>query len=134
MASDIIKPIEGSGVIPENFIPLMIRTKKNDDGEKINPMKACRIVNDCTKINMSTDYPGTHIDNIEENLQKATKASYNGLNVKFDISNCYYCIPLHPDMYKYFCVDIPDICVAYFQMMPQGHTIFILPQWPNLSV
>ena len=119
-ASDVIVPIEKHNVIPHTFVPLMIRTKKNDEGVKIDPFQSLRIITDCTRINEMADYPGAAIDNIEENLQHATKSTENGLNVKFDIAQCYFCIPIHPNMYPYFCIDVPDIGIFHLEVLPQG--------------
>ena len=74
-ACDVIVPIEKHKVTPHTFVPLMIRTKKDDNGIQIDPFQSLRIITDCTKVNEMADYPATDFDNVEENLQHAAKKS-----------------------------------------------------------
>ena len=119
-ANNVIVPIEKHGVVPKTFVPLMIRTKKDDDGMQIDPFQSLRIITDCTKVNEMADYPATPMDSIEENIQHAVKSTENGLNVKFDISQCYFAIPIDPSMYEDFCIDVPDIGYFHLEVLPQG--------------
>ena len=119
-ANNVIVPIEKHNVVPHTFVPLMVRTKKDDNGIQIDPFQSLRIITDCTRINEMADYPGTDIDQIDESLQHAAKATENGLNVKFDICQFYFGIPIHPIMYPYFCINVPDLGYFHFEVLPQG--------------
>ena len=119
-ANNVIVPIEKHGVVPRTFVPLMIRTKKDDNGMQIDPFQSLRIITDCTKVNEMADYPATPMDSIDENIQHAVKSTENGLNVKFDISQCYFAIPIAPEMYGDFCIDVPDIGYFHLEVLPQG--------------
>ena len=119
-ANNVIVPIEKHNVVPHTFVPLMVRTKKDDNGIQIDPFQSLRIITDCTKINEMADYPGTEIDHIEEALQHAAKATEHGLNVKFDIVQFYFGIPIHESMYPYFCIDVPDFGYYHLEVLPQG--------------
>ena len=119
-ANGVIVPIEKHNVVPHTFVPLMVRTKKDDNGIQIDPFQALRIITDCTKINEMADYPGSGIDHIDEALQNAAKATENGLNVKYDIVQFYFGIPIHPSMYPFFCIDVPGFGYYHLEVLPQG--------------
>ena len=120
IANGVLVAADELNVIPKYYVTLMPRTKKDDDGVQIDPMVALRIVNDCTKVNQLASYPGCPVDRIDECVDWATRASKNGLNAKTDVSQCYFCIRIHPDLYSYFCVDIPDMGTFVLVRLPQG--------------
>ena len=120
IANGVLIAADELKIIPKYYVTLMPRTKKDDDGVTYDPMVALRIVNDCTKVNQLASYPGCPVDRIDECVDWATRASKNGLNAKSDISQCYFCIEIHPDLYPYFCVDVPDMGTFVFVRLPQG--------------
>ena len=120
IANGVLVPADELGVTPKYFITLMPRAKTDDDGVQYDPMVALRIVNDCTKVNQLASYPGCSVDRIDECVDWAVRASRHGLNCKSDISQCYFCIRIHPDLYPYLCVNVPDMGVFVFVRLPQG--------------
>ena len=120
IANGVLVPADEIGVVPKYYVTLMPRSKKDDDGVTYDPMVALRIVNDCTKVNQLASYPGCPVDRIDECIDGATRASKHGLNCKTDISQCYFCIRIHEDLWPYLCVDVPDMGTFVFVRLPQG--------------
>ena len=132
IANGVIRPIDELNIIPKYFVSIMPRIKKDDDGVKYDPMACLRIVNDFSKVNEMVDYAGCPCDNISECVDWAAKSSVNGLNLKTDISSCYFCIRIHEDLFPYLCISVPDLGEFAFVRLPQGwsysaqYTVFVL--------
>ena len=120
IANGVIRPIDELNIIPKYFVTIMPRIKKDDDGVKYDPMACLRIVNDFSRVNEMVNYAGSPVDNIAECVDWAAKSSVKGLNLKTDISQCYFCIRIHQDLYPYLCIDVPDLGGFAFVRLPQG--------------
>ena len=120
IANGVIKPIDELNINPKYFVTIMPRIKKDDDGISYDPMACLRIVNDFSKVNEMVDYAGCPVDHIGECVDWAAKSSINGLNLKTDISSCYFCIRIHQDLFPYLCISVPDLGEFAFVRLPQG--------------
>ena len=119
-AHGVIKPCREVGVIPENMLMVIPVKKKDDEGRVLEVLNSLRIVIDSRPANGRTVFTGTNTDNMNEAIGFALKTSVDGYNGKFDIRNAFFIIPLHEELWKYFCINIPLLGEYCFTRMVQG--------------
>ena len=98
IAHGVLVDIRDLNVTPKNFLMLLPVPKKDDDGKQVAIMNMMRIVVDSRPANDFTEFCGIQTDNLEDSLQFAGRTSRNGLNLKADIADAYYTIPLGPEL------------------------------------
>ena len=119
-ASGVIRSCSEVGVEPKHELMILPVQKKSDDGEKIKILSAVRIVNDCRELNSKTEFSGTFTDNLAKALDFALRASASGFNMKADVANAYFIIPIDESIWPYFCINIPYLGRYCFVRIVQG--------------
>ena len=119
-ASGVIRSCSELGIEPKNELMILPVQKKTEDGEKIKILSAVRIVNDCRELNSKTEFTGTQTDNLVKALDFALKASESGFNMKADVANAYFVIPIDETLWPYFCINIPYLGRYCFVRIVQG--------------
>ena len=94
--------------------------KKDDNGNIVNILSNARIVVDCVPVNKRTKFVGMQTDNLPNALTFAVKASKHGYNMKCDVSNAFYIIPIDQSLWPYFCINIPILGLYFFTRVVQG--------------
>ena len=122
LADGILVPCEISGVVPANFLPIFPVAKKEASGQDpFLHISGIRLVNDCkVAANKFTRFRSHQGDDIRAILRKVATFSNPGLIISCDISECFHAIKIHPKLYKYFCLDHPDLGPVHFTRLPQG--------------
>ena len=119
-AHGIIKSVDELGITPKNILNVLPVKKKDDDGNILKMLNALRIVVDSRTANGQTLFCGSSTDNLNDALHFAAHTSKAGYNIKADIADAYYTIPLAEDLWPYFCVNIPILGTYCFVRMVQG--------------
>ena len=119
-AQGIIKNVHELGITPKNILNVLPVKKKDDDGNILKMLNALRIVVDSRTANGQTLFCGKRTDNLNDALHFAARTSKAGYNIKADIADAYYVIPLDEELWPYFCVDIPILGTYCFVRMVQG--------------
>ena len=120
LAHGVIARVEDVGVIPKNHMQILPVSKKDDDGNIVQAISATRVVVNAQSTNAHTLYSGAQTDNLEDSVQFAARASEKGFNLKADISDAYYCIPMDIEMSPYFCFEVPFIGTCCYLKLVQG--------------
>ena len=119
-AHNIIRPCHEVGVIPKQQLMMLVVKKKDDDGKIIDILQSARIVVNSQPVNSRTKFTGIQTDNLPDALNFAIGASEFGFNLKCDVSNAFYLIPLKKEMWQYFCINIPILGMYCFTRVVQG--------------
>ena len=119
-AHNIIRPCHEVGVIPKQQLMMLVVKKKDDDGKIIDILQSARIVVNSQPVNSKTKFTGIQTDNLPDALNFAIGASEFGFNLKCDVSNAFYLIPLKKEMWPYFCINIPILGMYCFTRVVQG--------------
>ena len=119
-AQGIIKNVHELGITPKNILNVLPVKKKDDDGNILKMLNALRIVVDSRAANGQTLFCGKRTDNLNDALHFAARTSKAGFNIKADIADAYYVIPLDEELWPYFCIDIPILGTYCFVRMVQG--------------
>ena len=122
LADGILMPCSVSGVVPANILPIFPVAKKCASGdEPFLHVSGIRLVSDCSlAANKFTRFRSHQGDDIRIILQKVAKYTELGLLVSCDIADCFHAFRLHPNLYKFFCLDHPDLGVVHYTRLPQG--------------
>ena len=119
-AHGVIRPCQEVGVVPANMLMVMPVKKKDDEGRVLDVLNSLRIVIDSRPANGQTVFTGSNTDNMNEAIAFALRTSVDGYNGKFDIRNAFFIIPIDPELWKYFCINIPLLGEYCFVRMVQG--------------
>ena len=119
-AHGIIRPCHEVGVEPKQQLMMLLVKKKDDDGKIIDILQSARIVVNSQPVNSKTKFTGVRTDNLPDALAFAIRASEFGFNLKCDVANAFFLIPLHPDLWPYFCINIPILGMYCFVRVVQG--------------
>ena len=119
-AHDIIRPCHDYNIVPKQQLMMLVVKKKDDDGNVVNILSNARIVVDCIPVNKRTKFVGMQTDNLPNALTFAVRASSHGYNMKCDVSNAFYIIPLDRSLWPYFCINIPILGLYCFTRVVQG--------------
>ncbi|CAG5076906.1 Oidioi.mRNA.OKI2018_I69.PAR.g8583.t1.cds [Oikopleura dioica] len=109
------------GIRPRNIIPLMVVSKKDDDGNAIPLAQSARIVTQAhNTVNKWSKTPPMVTDDLHDILQKAAKASKFKYSMKCDVSNAFFQLPMNQDLWKWFGVYHPRQGVMVYTRCTQG--------------
>ena len=120
MAHKVIVPCNEYDIEPKNVMRMMAVQKKDEDGNIIAPLNGLRLVLAANETNKHTNYAGLKTDSIEDCLNFAATMTKSGLNFKGDLSDCYHLFPLKPELWPYFCLQVPDHGTYSYVRLVQG--------------
>ena len=120
MAHKVIVPCNDYGIEPKNIMRMMAVQKKDEDGNIVAPLNGLRLVLAANETNKHTNYAGLKTDSIEDCLNFAASMTKSGLNFKGDLSDCYHLFPLKPELWPYFCLQVPDHGTYAYVRLVQG--------------
>ena len=120
IANGVLIDCNRHNIKPLGTMQILVVEKKEDDGSPIALYKACRLVQDCTNVNLRTDYVGSETDNLQDKLDFAAKASTTIYNMKGDFSSCYDCVGLKEELWPYFSTTFDLLGTYCFTRCVQG--------------
>ena len=120
IAHGVLVNAHDNNIIPINKMSILPVKKKDDDGNILKVLSALRLVLDSRITNSQTLFCGSHTDNLNDALHFAARTSKSGFNLKADIADAYYAIPLKRELWGYFCVTIPILGTYCFTRLVQG--------------
>ena len=123
LADGVLKRLIRSDVTLKNILPCFAVAKKGGDEGPDAKVSAAniRLIADCSRaINGVTVHKGRQGDDIRQITRDVTRFTRSGFLFSIDISDCFHCIRLHPDLYPYFGVQHPDLGDCYYVRLPQG--------------
>ena len=120
IAHGILVNVQDHDITPINKLNILPVKKKDDDGNILKVLTALRLVVDSRLANSQTLFCGSETDNLTNALHFAARTSKFGYNMKADIADAYYIIPLDKTLWPYFCVTIPILGTYCFTRLVQG--------------
>ena len=120
IAHKVMVPCSELGIEPKNIMRMMAVRKKDEDGNLVAPLNGLRLVLAANETNKHTQYAGLQTDSMDECLDFAAKMTKSGLNFKGDLSDCYHLFPLKPELWPYFCLQVPDHETHAYVRLVQG--------------
>ena len=120
IAHGVLVNVQEHNITPINKMNILPVKKKDDEGNVLKVLSALRLVLDSRITNSQTLFCGAQTDNLNDALHFAARTSKYGFNLKADIADAYYTIPLHKDLWPYFCVTIPILGTYCFTRLVQG--------------
>ena len=123
LADGVLKRLIRSDITLKNILPCFAVAKKGGDDQPDAKVSAAniRLIADCSRaINGVTVHKGRQGDDIRQITRDVTRFTRTGYLFSIDISDCFHCIRLHPDLYPYFGVQHPDLGDCYYVRLPQG--------------
>ena len=120
IADGVLVDVQKAGIIPKNYLQVLPIKKKDDDGKVLDVLSSLRVVVDSTPVNGHTDYIGLLTDNLNDSISFAARTSRKGFNIKADIGDAFYAIPLHKSKWCYFCITIPFLGTYCYTRIVQG--------------
>ena len=120
IADGVLVDVQKAGIIPKNYLQVLPIKKKDDDGKILEVLSSLRVVVDSTPVNGQTDYKLGQTDNLNDNVDFAARTSKKGFNLKADIGDAFYTIPLKKDKWGYFCINIPFLGTYCYTRIVQG--------------
>ena len=120
IADGVLVDVQKEGIIPKNYLQVLPIKKKDDDGKILEALSSLRVVVDSTPVNGQTDYKGLFTDNLNDGIHFAAATSKKGFNIKADIGDAFYAIPLKRDKWGYFCITVPFLGTYCYTRIVQG--------------
>ena len=120
VAHGVLVEVNEAGITPKNHMQILPVRKKDDDGNIVEMLSNTRVVLNSVNQNKFTQFTPSETDSLEDSIQFAAKTSKKGYNLKADISDAYWAIPMDKVMWAWFCVVIPFMGIYCYTKMVQG--------------
>ena len=120
IADGVLVDVQKAKVVPKNFLQVLPIKKKDDDGKVLDVVSSLRVVVNSTPVNGKTEYKGVRTDNLNDSTNFAASTSRKGFNIKADIGDAFYAIPLKKEHWGYFCIEVPFLGTFCYTRIVQG--------------